>query len=301
MRLSKEARADYAQLIKNACGHLPSVFENGVFEFFGLDEAAKNRVLNDLKAALFVDDIYARADKQYADKYHLTGMLVEKLDEDIEIHDGLNPKLWTADNELKDDVHDKIIEIVDAFVEQLKDDNIDLVVDDIYLIGSNANYNYNDQSDLDIHIIADESADCTSEHLPIIYNAYKRLFNKNYDITLNGINAEVYVENKDDISNVSSGVYSIAKGWIKKPATFDIPKIDNAELEKLVQKYESKYLDIVEDPSIELIDALIDELYVIRGESISAEGEFGLANVAPTIAKMFDLEIPTVWEKPLIK
>ena len=71
----------------------------------------------------------------------------------------------------------------------------------------------------------------------------------------------------------------VAKGWIKKPATFDIPKIDNAELEKLVQKYEGKYLDIVEDPSIELIDELIDELYVIRGESISAEGEFGLGNL----------------------
>ena len=27
----------------------------------------------------------------------------------------------------------------------------------------------------------------------------------------------------------------------------------------------------------------------------------GLANVAPTVAKMFDLEYPTVWEKPLIK
>lgn len=32
-----------------------------------------------------------------------------------------------------------------------------------------------------------------------------------------------------------------------------------------------------------------------------AEGDFGLANVAPTIAKMFDLEIPAVWEKPIIK
>ena len=29
--------------------------------------------------------------------------------------------------------------------------------------------------------------------------------------------------------------------------------------------------------------------------------EGGLANVAPTIAKMFGLEYPTVWEKPLIK
>ena len=34
---------------------------------------------------------------------------------------------------------------------------------------------------------------------------------------------------------------------------------------------------------------------------IDSTVEGGLANVAPTIAKMFDLEYPTVWEKPLIK
>ena len=31
------------------------------------------------------------------------------------------------------------------------------------------------------------------------------------------------------------------------------------------------------------------------------EGEFGLANVAPTVAKIMDLEIPSSWEKPVIK
>ena len=31
------------------------------------------------------------------------------------------------------------------------------------------------------------------------------------------------------------------------------------------------------------------------------EGEYGLANVAPTIVKMMDLEVPACWEKPMIK
>ena len=284
MRLSKEACADYAQLIKNACGHLPSVFENGVFEFFGLDEASKNRVLNDLKTALFVDDIYARADRQHADKYHLTGMLVEKLvetylDENVEIHDTLNPNIWSDTNELLPEIEKKIQAIVNIFVEQLKEDEIDLIVDDIYLVGSNANYNYTPESDLDIHIIADETTDCSSEHLPLIYNAYKRLFNNNYDITLNGVNAEIYVENKDKISNVSSGVYSLNNGWIKKPTISDIPKIDESKLEKLIQEYEDKYLDIEDNPSIEAIETFIDDIYEIRTNSIAKDGEFGIGNL----------------------
>ena len=31
-----------------------------------------------------------------------------------------------------------------------------------------------------------------------------------------------------------------------------------------------------------------------------AEGDFGLANVAPTVAELFGLEIPTAWEKPIM-
>lgn len=284
MRLSKEARADFAQLIKNACGHLPLVFENGTFEFFGLTESDKKWIIKRLETALFIDDIYARADKYKEDCYQISGMLVEKLDneelnEEIELHDILNPKLWTEDNELKDEVKDKIKEIVAAFSEQLKEDNIELVVDDIYIIGSNANYNYTDESDLDIHIIADESADCDSEHLPLLYNAYKTLFNKNYDISINGVNAEVYVENKDKLSNVSAGVYSLNKGWIKSPEIYSIPKIDEVELEKLIQEHEDKYLSIIESPTLENIEAFIDDLYVLRTEAISKEGEFGLGNL----------------------
>ena len=282
MRLSKEARADFAQLIKNACGYLPTVFENGTFEFFGLDESTKKHIISRLKTALFIDDIYARADRHKADMYQISGMLVEStntLKEEIEIHDTLNDKLWTADNELKDDVKAKILEIVDTFKTQLKEDEIELVVDDIYLIGSNANYNYTDSSDLDIHIIADQSFDCNSEHLPLIYNAYKSLFNKNYDIKINGINAEIYVENKDKLSNVSSGVYSLEKGWINMPTAYDIPKIDNVKLEKMIQEHEEKYLDIIDDPSIDLIEDFIDKLYEIRIESINKEGEFGIGNL----------------------
>lgn len=282
MRLSKEARADFAQLIKNACGYLPTVFENGTFEFFGLDDSAKTHIISRLNTALFIDDIYARPDKYKDNSYHISGMLVEShsmLQEDVEIHDTLNDKLWTSDNELKDDVKVKILEIVDTFKAQLKEDNIDLIIDDIYIIGSNANYNYTDSSDLDIHIIADQSFDCNSEHLPLLYNAYKTLFNKNYDIKINGVNAEIYVENKDKLSNVSSGVYSLEKGWINMPAAYDIPKIDNVKLEKMIQEYEQKYLDIIDDPSIDSIEAFIDELYEIRIESINKEGEFGIGNL----------------------
>lgn len=203
----------------------------------------------------------------------------EDLEENVELHDHLNPKIWDEENHLRQEVKSKIIEIAEAFKNQLAEDNVHLKIADIYLLGSNANYNYNEQSDLDIHLIVDEKDDCIQKHLPIIYQAYKSLFNNKYAITIRGINVELYVENKDKLSNVSTGVYSLSNGWIKKPARYDIPEIDDIELDKRVQFWENKYYDITGNPSIDKIENFINAIYDIRQESISTEGEFGIDNL----------------------
>ena len=103
--------------------------------------------------------------------------IVTEINEAVEIHDQLNPKIWTEDKELRPEVRAKVLQIVDKFKTQLLVDNVELKVEDIYILGSNANYNYTEESDLDVHIIADESFDCSAEHLPLLYNCYKALFN----------------------------------------------------------------------------------------------------------------------------
>ena len=87
--------------------------------------------------------------------------LTSCLEEDIEKHDTLNPKLWNSDNTLKKEVREAILRIVDDFVSKLKEDEIKLELKDIKLVGSNCSYNYTDKSDLDIHLVADtETLEC---------------------------------------------------------------------------------------------------------------------------------------------
>ena len=283
MRLSKDARVDYAYLIKKACGYLPSVFENGTFEFFDLDENTKDQVLAKLRNSEFVYAINDRLNKENHN-YNISGILVENvteylLDEKFIVNKELNPKLWNSDNTLKKEVEEKILEIVDIFKQQLEADGVDLVIDDIHLVGSNANYNYTEFSDLDIHIIADQTSDCSSEHLSLIYNSYRHAFNNRYDIKLNGVNAEVYVENRDNPTSNSKGIYSLKDGWINDPAISVVPKIDEVALEKMIQKYEDKYLKVIENPSLEKIEAFINDLYDVRIDSLAKDGEFGLGNL----------------------
>lgn len=281
MQLSTQQINNYTQLIKDICHKTPNLYSNKTFEICGLSKEEAKQIKALLDNQLFIQYTHI-SEPQTSDKCIIQGNLVEEflnIDEDIELHDKLNPKIWTEYNELLPEVEEKIYDIVDIFKEQLAEDGVDLEVSDIYILGSNANYNYTNKSDLDVHIIADESMDCDEEHLDIIYNAYKRLFNSKYDITFNGINVEVYVENKDNTSNASSGIYSLNSGWIKNPATFTMPKIDEAKLEALTSEWESKYLDIEDDPSIDAIDNYLDDIYALRAEGIKEAGDFGLGNL----------------------
>jgi len=117
-----------------------------------------------------------------------------EIDEAIEKHDELNQKLFD-DEELKPEVKDKLLEIVDKFKENLAKDDVKLDVKDVVMIGSSASYNYTADSDIDLHIIADLSVYPNQEELAEkLYMAYKALFNDKYDPTIYDIPVEVYVE-----------------------------------------------------------------------------------------------------------
>ena len=118
--------------------------------------------------------------------------------EAVEKHDTLNPKLWDEDNNLKPEVREKILEIVKEFTDTLEEDEIKFKIKDIVLVGSNCSYNYNEMSDLDIHIRMDtKSLECPDNLYPLLYSAYRSLFNKKFDIDFYGIPVELYIETDD--------------------------------------------------------------------------------------------------------
>jgi predicted nucleotidyltransferase len=169
------------------------------------------------------------------------------LDEKIEKHDTLNPLLWDNDKKtLLPEVSKKLKAIVDEFVSYVKEGQIKIKVKDIVLIGSNANYNYTEDSDIDLHIICDSSEDCNEKHLPKIYDAYKSMFNGVYDLTINGVPVEIYVE-MDKPQGKSGGVFSIQDNkWLKEPSSFDIPEINQDEFDKEFKDWEDRYFNLID-------------------------------------------------------
>lgn len=209
----------------------------------------------------------------------------------------LNPKLW-KNEELIQEVTDKLEEIAFNFVDNLKEDEIELEIKDIVIVGSNANFNYNETSDIDLHIIADMSNVEDEEEkrlLCILYNAYKTLFNNKYDITVKGHDVEVYVE-PDEPAVQSGGIYSLYTGWLRKPEQDAINTDEDEEFNKVFKKWEDRYLKIIADEEIpekeiieeklvdrerkklEDIEKFITALYELRKNDLAKEGENSLGN-----------------------
>jgi predicted nucleotidyltransferase len=212
---------------------------------------------------------------------------VEPLTEAVEKHDTLNSKLFTKEELLKDKVRDKMLEIVDEFLADLKEQDIKIKVDDILLIGSNASYNYTKDSDIDLHILANAKATkYSTEVANALYSAYRSLFNKSLDIKLYDIPLEIFVETEDS-ARVSNGVYSVKKNkWIKKPVQEDIPEYDTEALNELVDKWEADCKDLIDEIKADKLEdekkvvKMLEDIYEKLRKKGIAKGEYSVENLA---------------------
>ena len=198
------------------------------------------------------------------------------LTEDFQTHSELNPKLFNnITYKLKEDVRDRLIKVADMFVESMQEDNVPVKVYDYWLLGSNAAYNYNKDSDIDVHIIVDISETKVNPYIMrLLYDYVKSNFNDKYDIMIKGHEVELYLEDINTTA-VSSGIYSLKKdSWIKIPKKEEVKKyeVENTPLYNEIYKRFSE-LDSSQ------AEEFLDDLYILRKESLASEGEFGLGNL----------------------
>ncbi len=197
-------------------------------------------------------------------------MLIEKL----EVHDTLNPKIWTSDNKLQHDVRQKILDVLDLFKKFCE---LTIPVVDIYLVGSNASYNYTDNSDLDMHIIVNfDLIDGSKEVVGMMYNLQRSAFNRDYDISVHGVPIEIYVEDVSGTSVTSNGIYSVFKDkWLKFPKRIEVPIIDTSDA---VSRWEKRINYELTKGTYQSVSDVINKLYAMRKNSILVDGEFGKGN-----------------------
>ena len=198
------------------------------------------------------------------------------LEETFEIHSQLNDKIFNLDDNLMiPEIRERLIEIADVFVQSIKEDNIPIKLYDYWLVGSNAAYNYSEDSDIDIHIIVDLNIYTGDKNLlRILYDYIKSAYSQKYNIKVKGHEVELYLEDIKT-SAVTNGIYSLKQDkWIKEPIKEE-PRIIEIEETELFKDWLDRYQS-VEDEECE---QFLDNLYLMRKESLINEGEFGDGNL----------------------
>lgn len=207
----------------------------------------------------------------------------------FKIKDELNPKFWEKVGNsyiLTDKVRNRLLEIANDFIESLE---VDVVISDIVMTGSLANYNWSDYSDVDIHLMVDydQFNEKEKDLYDDLFYLKKSIYNKNHDITIYGYDVEVYIEDDSVIEKPKDiGIYSIVLNeWLVKPKKEDM-EINYSRIQSKAKKW-MKIIDGVventEDGDIESAKKLIkkysDKLNKYRVCGLQKGGEYSDENL----------------------
>jgi hypothetical protein len=211
----------------------------------------------------------------------------------FQIKDTLNPKIWENDT-LKPEIRKQLLKIAVDFFTGLKLSS-DIKLKDVLFVGSLANYNWSEFSDVDLHIVVDfadfkEDEDFIKKY----FDAEKNLWNLKHDIKIKGFDVEIYVQELNEKLN-SSSVYSVAKDkWLDKPEKTRF-KLDKDVIKRRIQKLFHKLENIKNDYEDKDYESVIDKVtnlkdYIkkTRQSGLEKGGEFSTENILFKILRRTD-------------
>jgi hypothetical protein len=194
-------------------------------------------------------------------------------------HKTLNPKLWKGDR-LHPKLRIGLLKIANAFYKFL---DTDASIKDIILIGSSANYNWTEYSDIDLHVVVNYLQVGDNMHLVSNYlHAKKSLWNSKYPLQYKGLPIELYAQDSNENLHSTVGVFSVMKNrWLHKPNSQTV-SIDDAAIEQKAQPYEYEIDSLkASTPKVgQRINKLKKRLQRLRQSGLDADGEYSLENMA---------------------
>ncbi len=195
----------------------------------------------------------------------------------IRIHnDILNPALWNADETLKPDVRQTLLKIAQDFY---TDTELKAPVKDIQILGSSTNYNWTQNSDIDLHILIDfRQINNDVELVKKMVDSLKTNWNKNHDINIKDHPIEIYIQDINAV-NRSVGIFSILRNvWVRKPSKQTV--IFNKEaIQQLYTNIVTQIKKAIKENNIEKLKSVLKLVYDTRELGLSKSGDYSTENI----------------------
>jgi predicted nucleotidyltransferase len=225
----------------------------------------------------------------------------QKILNSFSVKETLNPKVWQNPGNPDDaiiipKVRKALMRIAEEFIDDLGDD---VFVENVYLMGSLANFNWSEFSDFDVHVIIDFERYGKQEDLyKELFDLKKKLFNDKHDIKIFGYDVEVYAQGITEESH-SDGVFSLMDNeWVHRPKRTH-KDIDMSVLKTKIKSWTDKIDDAIEDAKSEedseKLKTLKEKLKEYRQSGLNKDGEFSYENLvfkflrrSGYIEKLFD-------------
>jgi hypothetical protein len=191
----------------------------------------------------------------------------------IGIHDTLNPKIWDGES-LRPEVKKSLLRIAKEFYKFLK---VSSPVQDVLLTGSQANYNYSRNSDIDLHLVFDFENIACDEPISELFDTKRKLWKEKHDIDIYGIPVEVYGEDSNNPS-VSSAYSLIKDAWVRNPSD-PVISYNKDRVEYLTALW-IKLMEIsIESKNLKICNIVQQLLADYRKMGLKVYGEFGVPNL----------------------
>jgi hypothetical protein len=196
----------------------------------------------------------------------------------LQYHTELNPDLW-ENNKIKEEVRSKLLQIADVWSKFAKIPAE--AIEDILVVGGNANFNYTPYSDIDLHILVDKEkiADC-----PEILDEYlrdkKQLWAHSHDIKIYNHDVEIYAQDISEQVPANQGSYSLTRDeWLNEPKHEEVnledPEI-SIKVADFIHKIESMVSSNASDDSF---TKLKEKFKAMRSAGLKKAGEFSVENL----------------------
>lgn len=204
--------------------------------------------------------------------------IIEASELTLQYHDELNSKFWSGKS-LKAVVRKKLLEIGNSWAKWANIPENSIV--DVVFVGGNANYNYTDHSDIDVHVIVDREKipDCP-ELIDDYFQDKKELWSLTHDIKVYGHDVELYAQDQKSKFPKDQGVFSLSKNkWVIEPKHHKVD-IENPHIVKKVKEYREKIESLISrNASDESFKQLKKKIKNMRASAIQKAGEFAFENL----------------------